>query len=123
MKMYDMKTKEEIEKVYQVFADYVQGSQYLEWFWSDKLGYILMQISVERRYIAESWIVTDAEELCRILFDEIASDVLGWTGNDHNTYEADPLERAEIEKRWKVYADQLPQYRRLCEKLFVKPET
>ena len=120
--MYDTKTKAEIEKVYNVFADYIRDSQNLEWFWSEKLGYILLQISVKRRYIAESQVVVDAGELCKFLFDEIATDVLEWTKNEHASYNADPLERAEIERRWKPYADQLPEYRYLCDKLFQQPE-
>ena len=66
----------------------------------------------------ESRIITDAENLCLIMFHEIADDVLEMTQNDHIPQEADPLEKAEIKKRLKPYIDRLPQYTFLCEKLF-----
>ena len=30
-----------------MFADYIRESLYLEWFWSDKLGYLLLKIGAE----------------------------------------------------------------------------
>lgn len=44
-------------------------------------------------------------------------DVLYMTGNDHAIEEADPLELAEIKRRWKPYIDQLPEYAYLCDEL------
>ena len=64
--------------------------------------------------------ITDAERLCWILFNEIADDVLERTPNDHTTYDADPSERAKIRKRLQPYTDQLPEYRGLCEKMWEK---
>ena len=32
------------------------------------------------------------------------------TGNDHTEQTADPLELAEIKRRWKPYIDRLPEY-------------
>lgn len=46
--LYKETEKKEIERVYAVFADYIRESPYLEWFWSDKLGYLLLKISTER---------------------------------------------------------------------------
>ena len=66
----------------------------------------------------ESHVITDAERLCWILFNEIADDVLERTPNDHTIYDADPSERARIRKRLQPYTDQLPKYRHLCEKLW-----
>lgn len=114
----EVKKNAEIEKVYEVFEDYIKASPYIDWLWSDKLGYILMEISLEYREIMESRIITDAENLCLIMFHEIADDVLEMTQNDHIPQEADPLEKAEIKKRLKPYIDRLPQYTYLCEKLF-----
>ena len=45
---------------------------------------------------------------------------LQMTGNDHTEQTADPLELAEIKRRWKPYIDRLPEYAYLCEKL-LKP--
>ena len=39
------------------------------------------------------------------------------TGNDHDFEDADPLELAEIKRRWKPYIDQLPEYAYLCDEL------
>ena len=49
--------------------------------------------------------------------DDVAMDVLYMTGNDHAIEEADPLELAEIKRRWKPYIDQLPEYAYLCDEL------
>ena len=108
----------EIEEVCEVFEDYIKASPYIDWLWTDKLGYLLLPISLEHQEIMESRIITDAGKLCWILFQEIADDVLEMTQNDHTPQEADPLERAEIEKRLKPYIDRLPQYGGLCPKLF-----
>ncbi len=116
----EAKKDADIEKVCGVFEDYIKASPYIDGFWSGKLGYVLMQISLERREIMDSSVISDAKKLCWIMFNEIADDVLQTTQNDHTVYDADPLERAEIEKRLKPYADQLPEYRFLCDKLFAE---
>ena len=116
----EAKRDADVEKVCRVFGDYIKASPYLEWLWSDKLGYVLMQINLERQEIMESHVITDAGKLCWILFNEIADDVLERTQNDHATYEADADERARIKKRLKPYTDQLPEYRGLCEKMWEK---
>ena len=115
--MYEETEKKEIERVYAVFADYIRESLYLEWFWSDKLGYLLLKIGAEKRYIAENVIIYTAEQLARILFSEVSMDVLQMTGNDHTEQTADPLELAEIKRRWKPYIGQLPEYAYLCDEL------
>ena len=97
--LYEETEKKEIERVYAVFADYIRESPYLEWFWSDKLGYLLLKIGAEKRYIAENVIVYTAEQLARILFSEVSMDVLQMTGNDHTEQTADPLELADTRSR------------------------
>lgn len=119
--MHKVKRNEEMERVSKVFKEYIEDSPYLEWLWSDKLGYILMQIHTETGEIMESEILSEAESFCRLLFGEIAQDVLELTGNEHDTHEADPLEQAEIKKRLAPYIEQLPEYEYLCEKLFERP--
>ncbi len=44
-------------------------------------------------------------------------DVLYMTGNDHALEEADPLELAEIKRRWEPYINQLPEYAYICDDL------
>lgn len=114
----EAKRDADVEKVCRVFGDYIKASPYLDWLWSDKLGYVLMQINLERQEIMESHVITDAERLCWILFNEIADDVLERAQNDHTTYDADLTERLRIQKRLKPYTDQLPEYSNLCEKLW-----
>lgn len=83
--LQEAKRDADVEKVCRVFGDYIKASPYLEWLWSDKLGYVLMQMDLERREIMECHVITDAERLCWILFNEIADDVLERTPNDHTT--------------------------------------
>ena len=108
--LYTKKQKEEIEKVLSVFGEYIKSSPYLDLVWSDKLGYILLQIELKYRNVFQDNIIENAEQLCAKLLEEVADDVLQMTGNEHSMQEADPLERAEIEKRLAVYAEKLPEY-------------
>ncbi len=116
--LYDEKNKAEIERVYSVFQDYIQSSPNLEWIWSDKVGYILMEISTKQRTVDESIVILNAEMLCDRLLYEICIDVLMQTKSEHSRDEIDSLERSEMEHRWKTYIDQLPEYAGLCEKQF-----
>ena len=59
--MYEETEKKEIERVYAVFADYIRESPYLEWLWSDKLGYLLLKISTKKRYVEEEILVDTAD--------------------------------------------------------------
>ena len=124
--LYTKKQKEEIEKVLSVFGEYIKSSPYLDLVWSDKLGYILLQIELKYRNVFQDNIIENAEQLCAKLLEEVADDVLQMTGNEHSMQEADPLERAEIEKRLAVYAEKLPEYgylvKRVLEEL-AKPQS
>ena len=115
--LYEETEKKEIERIYAAFADYIRESPYLEWFWSEKLGYLLLKIGTEKRYIAEDIIIYTAEQLALILFSEVSMDVLQMTGNDHTEQTADPLELTEIKERWQPFLKRLPQYRPVCEKI------
>ena len=115
--LYEETEKKEIERIYAAFADYIRESPYLEWFWSEKLGYLLLKIGAEKRYIAEDIIIYTAEQLALILFSEVSMDVLQMTGNDHTVQTADPLELTERKERWQPFLKRLPQYRPVCEKI------
>ena len=97
--LYEATEKKEIERVYAAFADYIRESLYLEWFWSDKLGYLLLKIGTEKRYVEENVIIYTADQLARILFSEVSMDVLQMTGNDHTEQSADPLASPENKRR------------------------
>ena len=44
------------------------------------------------------------------MLEDIALDVLLLTENEHSIETADPLERAEILRRWRPVFEQLPEY-------------
>ena len=114
--LYTEEQKKELEEMVTAFGDYLRDSEYLELVWSDKIGYILLKISVSSRSIPLApVIIEDGEMLCEELLCEIANDVLEYTGNDHDRKNADPLERAEIRRRYQTYIEQFPQYQQLTE--------
>ena len=115
--LYEETEKKEIERVYAVFADYIRESPYLEWFWSEKLGYLLLKISTEKRYVEEEILVDTAEQLASVLFSEVSTDVLQMTENEHSEQTADPLELAEIKRRWMPFLERLPEYQLVCKKI------
>ena len=61
--------------------------------------------------------IESAADLCGRCLDDVATDVLYMTGNDHALEAADPLELAEIKRRWEPYINQLPDYAYLCKDL------
>ena len=84
-----------------MFADYIRQSPYLEWFGLTSWAICwLANRRGETVYCGECNLYT-AEQLARILFSEVSMDVLQMTGNDHTEQTADPLELAEIKRRWK----------------------
>ena len=114
--LYTKEQKKELDEMVTAFGDYLRNSEYLELIWSDKIGYILLKISVSSRSIPLApVIIEDGEMLCEELLCEIANDVLEYTGNDHDRKNADPLERAEIRRRYQTYIEQFPQYQQLTE--------
>lgn len=114
--LYTKEQKKELDEIVAAFESYLKDSEYLELVWSDKIGYILLKISMSDRSIPLApVIIEDGEMLCEELFSEIATDVLEYTGNDHERENADPLERAEIKRRYEPYIERLPQYRQLAE--------
>lgn len=118
--LYTEEQKKELDDIAEVFQEYLRGSEYLELVWSDKIGYILLKISVSSRSIPLApVIIEDGKMLCEELFCEIANDVLEYTGNEHERKNADPLERAEINRRYQPYIERFPQYRQLAEDILL----
>ena len=74
-------------------------------------------ISTNYDYVDSARRIETAEELCRLMLEDIALDVLLLTENEHSIETADPLERAEIVRRWQPYFGQLPEYEYLREEL------
>ena len=115
--VYTKKEKAEIERVREVFAEHIRQSPYYDLLWSDKVGYVWLSIEVKYLHVDTGRRIESAADLCEILLNDTADDVLEMTGNEHAPDNADPLEVAEIKRRWKVYIDLLPEYAYLCEKL------
>lgn len=79
--------------------------------------YVWLAISIDPVYIDTGNWIESAAGLCYECLNDIALDVFGMTGNDHDFEDADPLELAEIKRRWKPYIGQLPEYAYLCDEL------
>ena len=99
------------------FAERLKESDAFDLVWSDKVGYVLLDISTNYDYVDSARRIETAEELCRLMLEDIALDVLLLTENEHSLETADPLERAEIVRRWQPYFEQLPEYEYLREEL------
>lgn len=115
--LYTEKEKHEIERVKEVFAEHLRQSPDFELLWSDKVGYVWLAISVNPVYVDTGIRIESAADLCGRCLDDVATDVLYMTGNDHALEAADPLELAEIKRRWEPYINQLPDYAYLCKDL------
>ena len=111
------KEKHEIERVKEVFAEHLRQSPDFELLWSDKVGYVWLTIGVNPLYVDTGIRIESAADLCGRCLDDVATDVLYMTGNDHALEAADPLELAEIKRRWESYINQLPDYAYLCKDL------
>ena len=115
--LYTEKEKHEIERVKEVFTEHLRQSPDFELLWSDKVGYVWLTIGVNPVYGDTGIRIESAADLCCKCLDDVAIDVLYMTGNDHALEEADPLELAEIKRRWGPYINQLPDYAYLCKDL------
>lgn len=73
--IYSEVERKEIEHVYGVFKDYIHASKFLDFIWSEKLGYLLLHIDPTKNTIEEDQIIASADELCAELFNEVATDV------------------------------------------------
>ena len=112
--------RDEIEEIIKVFSEYIKNSVRLELLWSEKLGYVLIEIDDLRRedpdYRCE--FITDGKKLCSTILLEIAYDVLEATGSGHSLDRANAKEQKAILKELERYLQFLPQYRPLTEQLF-----
>ncbi len=121
--MYTKEQKEQLEKVMEVFQDYLKESPYAEVVWSEKIGYIFLNVDMKYQDVDLMIPLDCAETLFSRLCYEVVQDVLMMTGNDHAVREADPLETAEIWRRLAPYLERLPEYRYLTEKMFKTKES
>ena len=115
--LYTKKEKHEIERVKEAFAEHLRQSPDFELLWSDKVGYIWLTIGINPAYVDTGIRIETAADLCYRCLDDVATDVLYKTGNDHALEAADPLELAEIKRPWEPYISLLPDYAYLCKDL------
>ena len=118
--IYTKQEKQKLERVIAVFAERLKESNAFDLVWSDKVGYVLLDISTNYDYVDSARRIETAEELCRLMLADIVLDVLLLTENEHSIETADPLERAEIRRRWQPYFEQLPEHEYLREELTSK---
>lgn len=81
--IYSEAERKEIERVYGVFKDYIHASKFLDFVWSEKLGYLLLHIDPTKNTIEEDQIIASADELCAELFNEVATDVFQEAKREH----------------------------------------
>ena len=115
--IYTKQEKQKLKRVIAVFAERLKESDAFDLVWSDKVGYVLLDIAPDYDYVDTARRVNTAEELCRIMLEDTALDVLLLTENEHSMETADPLERVEIVRRWQPYFEQLPEYEYLRKEL------
>jgi len=108
---------DKIKRMLKVFAEHLRQSPDFELLWSDKVGYVWLTIGVNPVYVDTGIRIESAADLCGKCLDDVATDVLYMTGNDHALEAADPLELAEIKRLWEPYINQLPDYAYLCKDL------
>ena len=112
--IYTETEKKELDEVRMVFAEHLQQCPDYELLWSDKVGYVWLAIGWSR----SMWIPAAGSSRRK------TSAGSAWRASEWTPYispttttgwkNADPLERAEIRRRWKPFMDQLPQFAYLC---------
>ncbi len=76
--MYTAEQNQEIEKVIEVFHDYIQNTGNFDVLWSDKLGYLYLNGILEDRdgVCMAPMVLWDGETLCNEIIYHIACDVM-----------------------------------------------
>ena len=119
--IYAPETKAAIDSVIAVFQDYIKTCPYFEVLWSDKVGYIYLNIDTASGRVGDitSIVIESAEELIDHLLFEYAVDIMEDGGHTCDPTEASKIERAEIEHKLAPFMEQLPMYRDRLERVFV----
>ena len=118
--IYTPETKAAIDKVIAVFQDYIKTCPYFDVLWSDKVGYIYLNIDTASGRISDMGVVLieSAEELLDHLLYEFAVDTMEEGGHTVDPTEASKIERAEIGRRLAPFMEQLPMYSDWVERIF-----
>ena len=120
--IYAPETKAAIDKVIAVFQDYIMTCPYFEVLWSDKVGYIYLDIDTVSGRVADIGVVLidSAEELLDHLIYDFAVDTMEEGGHTVDPTEASKIERAEIERRLAPFMEQLSMYSDRVERVFAQ---
>ena len=118
--IYAPETKAAIDRVIAVFQDYIKTCPYFEVLWSDKVGYIYLNIDTASGRVGdiEVVLIESAEELLDHLLYEFAVDTMEEGGHTVDPTEASKIERAEIGRRLAPFMEQLSAYQERLEKVF-----
>ena len=118
--IYAPETKAAIDRVIAVFQDYIKTCPYFEVLWSDKVGYIYLNIDTASGRVGdiEVVLIESAEELLDHVLYEFAVDTMEEGGHTVDPTEASKIERAEIERRLAPFMKQLSAYQERLEKIF-----
>ena len=83
--------KQKLERVIAVFTERLKESDAFDLVWSDKVGYVLLDISPDYDYVDTARRIDTAEELCRLMLEDVALDVLLLTENEHSYRNSRPV--------------------------------
>ena len=112
--VYTKQEKQEIERVLAVFAKYLNQRNHCDIAWSNKLGYLLLDYHT---YVDDVTPIGSAADLCREMLDYMMIDSVTKSKSGHLLKEIDAVEKAEIQRLWQPYFEQLPEYEYLREEL------
>ena len=112
--VYTKQEKQEIERVLAVFAEYLNQRDHCDIVWSNKLGYLLLDYHT---YVDDVTPIRTAADLCREMLDYMMIDSVTKSKSGHLLKEIDAAEKAEIQRLWQPYFEQLPEYGYLREVL------
>lgn len=121
--IYTKEEHESIEKVKEVFAEYIANFKDMDLVYSEKAGYvILFGIRIEEgRLTMDPIFIREGGQLCDFLLYEIACETMTRIGEFHDIHEATAEEKVIIKKAFEPYMVQLPEYEYLIEKQFKLP--
>ena len=121
--IYTKEEYESIEKVKEVFAEYIANFKDMDLVYSEKAGYvILFGIRIEEgRLTMDPIFIREGGQLCDFLLYEIACETMTRIGEFHDIHEATAEEKVIIKKAFEPYMVQLPEYEYLIEKQFKLP--
>ena len=121
--IYTKEEHESIEKVKEVFAEYIANFKDMDLVYSEKAGYvILFGIRIEvGRLTMDPIFIREGGQLCDFLLYEIACETMTRIGEFHDIHEATAEEKVIIKQAFEPYMVQLPEYEYLIEKQFKLP--